>query len=206
MTVLEDQRHLVQETLRAFGRIDVLVNNAGKPVQGGFEHATPEALQDQWHVNVTSVATLTRLALPELQRRQGIIVNVGSTISRFGVPGWGNYAPTKIAIAGLSDALRRELAPFGVRVCLVEPGPIETEFGLHAGWPVNAGFPASMVARAIVRLFERPRRRVVVPGPLAPLLSLGGALFALLPALVDAVYLLRGRLRSRGRPAEMRPE
>lgn len=203
----EDQQRLVDETLHVFGRIDILVNNAGKPVPTGFVDTSPEALQDQWAVNVTSMATLTRLALPELLRSRGIIVNVGSSISRFGVPGWGNYAPTKIAVAGLSDALRRELSALGVRVCLVEPGPIATEFGLHAGWPVNTGFPVSMVARAIVRLFDRPRRRVVIPFWLAPFLSLGGALAGLLPGLVDIVFLLRGRVRIRGQKGmEIMPE
>lgn len=192
---LEDQQRLVDESLRVFGRIDILVNNAGKPLRGGFVDTSPAALQDQWAVNVTSIATLTRLALPELRRGRGVVVNVGSSISRFGMPGWGNYAPTKIAVAGLSDSLRRELAALGVRVCLVEPGPIITEFGLHAGWPINAGFPVSMVSRAIVRLFDRPRRRVVVPFWMAPFLSLGGALAELLPGLVDIVFLLRGRLK-----------
>lgn len=199
---LEDQHHLVDETLRAFGRIDILVNNAGKPVRGGFVDTSPEALEDQWAVNVTSMATLTRLALPELLRSRGVVVNVGSSISRFGVPGWGNYAPTKIAVAGLSASLRRELDALGVRVCLVEPGPIVTEFGLHAGWPVNAGFPVSMVSRAIVRLFDHPRRRVVVPFWLAPFLSLGGALAALAPGLVDIVFLLRGHLKIQGQKAK----
>jgi NAD(P)-dependent dehydrogenase (short-subunit alcohol dehydrogenase family) len=199
---LDDQQRLVEETLHTFGRIDILVNNAGKPVRGGFVNATPEALQDQWAVNVTSLATLTRLALPELRRRHGVVVNVGSTISRFAVPGWGNYAPTKIAVAGLTTALRRELAPLGVRVCLVEPGPTVTEFGLLADWPLNAGLPVSMVARAIVRLFDRPRRRIVVPGVAAPFLSLGGVLFALLSPLVDVVFLLRGKLMMRNRSIE----
>ena len=125
----EDQRRLIEETVRAFGRIDVLVNNAGVPLPTPFAESSAEDLRRQWDVNVTTLATLTRLALPYLGQHShelhpGTVVNIGSGISRFAVPGMGNYSPTKIAVAGLSEALRRELEPRGVHVCLVEPGPV----------------------------------------------------------------------------------
>ncbi len=197
---LEDQRRLVDKATQHFGRIDILVNNAGKPLATYFHQSPPEALQDQWDVNVTAIATLTRLALPQLMQSKGIVVNIGSSVSRFPVPMWGNYAPTKVAVAALSDALRRELGALGVRVCLVEPGPIDTEFGTHVGWPGDFAFISSAegAARAIAKLFDRPRRRLVYPPLMAPFLSLGGALVALLPSLVDAAYVGMFRLRGFG--------
>ncbi len=196
---LDDQRRLVDETIRVFGRLDILVNNAGKPVRGDFGDAAPEVLQDQWNVNVTALVTLTRLALPELRRRRGVVVNIGSTISRFAVPLWGTYAATKVAVAGLSTVLRRELQPQGVRVCLVEPGPVRSEFYDHAGSPLGRelGFSAESVARATVRLFDRPRSRIVVPGWLGPLLSLSSAVAWCAPWLLDGAFFLRARLRSK---------
>lgn len=178
LSVLEDQRRLVDEVIRTLGRIDILVNNAAKPLPELFQAATPEDLWEQWSVNVAAAATMTRLALPELRRSRGTVINIGSSIGRFAVPTWGNYAPTKIAIAGLNDALRRELRPLGVRVCLVEPGPIATEFWQRAGNPAgnNLAVPAATAARRIVELFEHPRRRIVIPGWLAPLLSIASAL------------------------------
>ena len=207
VTQLEDQRRLVDEATQRFGRIDILVNNAGKPLATYFHQSPPEALQDQWNVNVTAISTLTRLALPELIRSKGIVVNIGSSASRFPVPMWGNYAPTKVAVAALSDGLRRELGALGVRVCLVEPGPIDTEFGTHAGWPSDFAFISSAegMARAIADLFDRPRRRLVYPRAMAPFLSLGGALVRLLPRLVDAAYMLLFRLRGFGSRTDAAP-
>jgi short-subunit dehydrogenase len=203
----EEQRRLIDETLRAFGRIDVLVNNAGLPLPAPFAESSAEDLRRQWDVNVTTLATLTRLALPYLeQHRQELhpatVVNVGSSISRFAVPGMGNYSPTKIAVAGLSEALRRELAPRGVHVCLVEPGPVATEFGARAGdkgvVPPRLAVPAAKAAKAIVRLFDHPQRRTVIPARLGPVLTLAGGLAGAFPRLVDAVVrrsLRQGRFQ-----------
>jgi short-subunit dehydrogenase len=200
-----DQRRLIEETVAAFGRIDVLVNNAGLPLPTPFAESAPEELRRQWDVNVTTIATLTRLALPYLEQHQqelhpATVVNIGSGISRFAVPGMGNYSPTKIAVAGLSEALRRELAPRGVHVCLVEPGPVATEFGARAGdkgvVPPRLVVPAAKAAKAIVRLFDHPQRRTVIPARLGPVLTLAGGLAGAFPRLVDAVVrrgLHRGR-------------
>lgn len=205
MTRLADQERLVQETLRAFGNhIDVLVNNAGFPLPTLFSETPPEELRRQWDVNVTALATLTRLALPYLKESRGTVVNIGSSISRFAVPGMGNYAPTKIAVAGLTDALRRELAPQGINVCLVEPGPINTEFGEHSGGNFNSGIASrlSISAKAaavpIVRLFEHPHRRIVVPGWLGPLLTALGGLMRVATPLADAVFFVAARRMRRG--------
>lgn len=208
IAALEDQRRLVDETVKAFGRIDVLVNNAGLPLPTSFSDTPPEELRRQWDVNVTALATLTRLAFPYLRKVDGHVINIGSSISRFPVPGMGNYAPTKIAVAGLTEALRRELAPLGVDVSLVEPGPITTEFTERAGGtnrggkvgPFRMSLSAEEAARPIVALFKRPRRRIVVPGWMGPLLFVSGVLIRVATPLVDAAYQVLGKRRNSMRP------
>jgi short-subunit dehydrogenase len=198
---LEDQRRLIEATVGAFGRIDVLVNNAGMAVPGEFHAATPEELRRQWDVNVTAVATLTRLALPYLEAHGGVVINIGSALARIPMPGIGNYSPNKIAVRGLTEALRRELAPRGVQVCLVEPGPIATEFHAHARrkqiLPAALVLTPAATARPIVRLFDRPCPRIVVPAYLRPVLFGIGALGGLFPPLADllaALHARRGRV------------
>ena len=197
---LEEQQQLIDAVVETFGRIDVLVNNAGMAVAGEFHEATPEDLRRQWDVNVTAVATLTRLALPYLEAHGGVVINIGSALARIPMPGMGNYSPNKIAVRGLTEALRRELAPRGVRVCLVEPGPIATEFHAHARrkqiLPAALVLSPAATSRPIVRLFDRPRSRIVVPAYLRPVLFAIGALGGLFPPLADllaAQHARRGR-------------
>lgn len=201
---LEDQKRLVAETVSTFGRLDVLVNNAGLPLPTLFSESPPEELRRQWDVNVTALSTLTRIALPYLRESGGTVINIGSSISRFAVPSMGNYAPTKIAVAGLNDALRRELAPQGVKVCLVEPGPINTEFGEHSGSGFNnsavlsISISAADAAVPIVRLFTHPRRRTVIPAWLGPILTLLGGLTRIATPLVDVAFSsVAGRMQSK---------
>ncbi|HMA36616.1 MAG TPA: SDR family NAD(P)-dependent oxidoreductase [Chloroflexia bacterium] len=201
VAVLDDQRRLIDSTIQAFGRLDVLFNNAGLPLPGLFHESSPEELRRQWDVNVTAVATLTRLALPYLESQHGSVVNVGSALTRIAMPGIGNYSPNKIAVTALSDALRRELAPYGVAVCLVEPGPVATEF--HAKARRRQILPAlfvltpAAVARPIVRLFDHPRRRIVIPAYLAPILAgleLAGRLIPPLADRLAATHARRGQV------------
>ena len=201
VTSAADQQQLIERTLAEFGRIDVLVNNAGVPLPKSFVESTVEELRRQWETNVLSVVELTRRALPALIDAGGVVINVGSTAGHFSVPGWGLYFPTKVAVASVNDALRRELVPLGVRVCLVEPGPYNTEFAQRAGMQpdpnVSFGFPPSQVAEAIVRLIERPRRLTIKPTWMTPLILLGGGLTRLLPGVVDLILWAVARRRQR---------
>ena len=193
------QQEVIDRTLERFGRIDVLVNNAGLPLDTSFREASLADIRRQWDTNTTSLIILSKRALPELMRTKGTIINISSSISRFSVPGWGLYASTKMAASSVSDALRRELAPFGVAVCTVEPGPYNTEFGQRAGQPADQpfGFDPQVVANAIVSLFERPRRLVVRPIWMRPIIAIGGTVVHALPDIVDLVFLLAARLRQR---------
>jgi NAD(P)-dependent dehydrogenase (short-subunit alcohol dehydrogenase family) len=111
------------------GRADILVNNAGYGEPGPVETVPEAEYRRQMEVNLFAGAELIRSVLPLMRRqRWGRIVNVSSVAGRFGYPLFGWYCASKHALEGLSDALRLEAAPWGIRVVLVEPGPVRTEF------------------------------------------------------------------------------
>jgi short-subunit dehydrogenase len=111
------------------GPVDTLVNNAGYGIRGAVEDVPAHAMRDIFDVNVFAPVELARLVLPEMrQRREGRIVMVSSVVGRITPPLGGTYSATKHAMTALSDALRMELLPWSIKVVLVEPGPIRTNF------------------------------------------------------------------------------
>jgi NAD(P)-dependent dehydrogenase (short-subunit alcohol dehydrogenase family) len=115
---------------QAEGAVGVLINNAGYSQSGAVETVPMESVRRQFETNVFGVVRLTQLVLPRMRaQRWGRIVNVGSMGGRLTFPGGGHYHATKYALEALSDALRFELAGFGIAVVLLEPGLITTEFG-----------------------------------------------------------------------------
>lgn len=119
----------VEQVKRHFGRIDVLVNNAGSGYATSVEEGEPSAVRALFETNVFGLAEVTRQVLPIMRaQRSGWIVNLSSMAGIAGNPGTGYYAATKFAVEGLSDALAKEVEPLGIRVLLVEPGPHRTEF------------------------------------------------------------------------------
>jgi len=113
------------------GSVDVLVNNAGYGLSGTVEEACAEEIREQFETNVFGPTRLIQLVLPGMRRQgSGTIVNLSSIFGRYAVPGGGYYHASKHAIEALSDALRLEVENFGIRVVLVEPGPVLTEFGV----------------------------------------------------------------------------
>lgn len=116
-------------TAELFGRLDVLVNNAGHGFMGAIEEATPDEYRPLFDVNVFGLIETTRAALPLMRRTGGgRIVNLSSGAGIVGMGGHGYYNATKFAVEGLSEALAQEVAPMGIRVLIVEPGPFRTEF------------------------------------------------------------------------------
>lgn len=130
---LVDERSVqagIEQAISKFGRIDAVVNNAGYGLQGTIEGASNDELRRNFEVNVFAPSNVLRHVLPHLrQQRGGHIFNVGS-IAGFqgGYAGWGIYAATKFALAGLTEALAAEVAEFGIKATLVYPGPVRTEF------------------------------------------------------------------------------
>jgi NAD(P)-dependent dehydrogenase (short-subunit alcohol dehydrogenase family) len=113
--------------------LDILVNNAGYAQFGPMEEISPEKLRRQLEVNVVGLVAFTQPWLPLMRgRRAGYIVNVSSAAGRIATPFMGAYNASKFALEGLSDSWRLELAPFGIHVVLVAPGPVRTEFGAVA--------------------------------------------------------------------------
>ncbi|WP_020423831.1 MULTISPECIES: SDR family oxidoreductase [Cupriavidus] len=130
---LVDERSVqasIAQAISRFGRIDAVVNNAGYGLQGTLEGISDEELRRNFEVNVFAPAHVLRHVLPHMRRqRGGHVFNVGS-IAGFqgGYAGWGIYAATKFALAGLTEALAAEVAEFGIKATLVYPGPVRTEF------------------------------------------------------------------------------
>ncbi|PYU28925.1 MAG: short-chain dehydrogenase/reductase [Acidobacteria bacterium] len=120
---------VVERAIARFGRIDVLVNNAGYGVTGAVEEASEKEITALYDTNVFGLLRVTRALLPYLRKqRSGHIVNLSSIGGLAGLPGWGLYNSTKFAVEGLSEALAAELAPLGIGVTIVEPGPFRTDF------------------------------------------------------------------------------
>ena len=118
----------VEAALAAHGRIDVLVNNAGFSLPGAIEDR-PEAIRAMFETNLFGALRLIRAVSPTMRRQgQGRIVNIGSISGRWSLALWGGYSATKAALASITYAARGELGPFGIKVVLVEPGPIRTGF------------------------------------------------------------------------------
>ena len=119
----------VHSIISDVGKIDVLVNNAGYGLNGAFEDLAMEEIKAQFETNLFGVIRVTQAVLPIMrEQKSGIIVNISSAAGRFGYPGESAYVSTKFAIEGLSESMVYELEPFGIRVVLVEPGPIRTNF------------------------------------------------------------------------------
>lgn len=111
------------------GRIDVLVNNAGYGLYGTVEGLTPDQVQHQFDVNVFGLGRVTQAVLPIMRQQQGgCIVNIASVVGKVSLPFAGWYSASKHAVEALSDALRLEVQPFGIKVVVIEPGAIKTEF------------------------------------------------------------------------------
>jgi NAD(P)-dependent dehydrogenase (short-subunit alcohol dehydrogenase family) len=125
----EEVRRAVEEVLERFGRVDVLVNNAGHGQVGAVEETTEEELRGIFDVHVFGPAALVRAVLPTMRRQgSGAIVQISSFGGQVAYPGFSAYCATKFALEGFSEALAPEVAPFGIKVLIVEPGAFRTGF------------------------------------------------------------------------------
>ena len=188
---LDDIQRLIEQTLARFGRIDVLFNNAGFGRLDWLEKLDPaKDIQAQVQVNVLGVLLTTRVVLPHMLAQQGgHILNMASVAGLVGTPTYTIYAASKFAVRGFSEALRREVAPWNIRVSVIYPGGVATEFAEHAGiqrktrvtTPKFMRLSAEQVAQAVVGLVRRPRRDLVITWPF----RLSVWLNTWLPGLVD---------------------
>ncbi len=151
------------------GRIDVLVNNAGYAEMGPVEQVPLDAWQRQWETNVLGPVALTQLLLPGMRERStGRIVNVSSMGGEITFPGGGAYHASKYALEAVSDALRMEVAPFGVRVSVVQPGPVATRFDVNAAdLSAYTSGPYAGIARAMDTQIRAATPRGTAPSAVA---------------------------------------
>ena len=173
LSKLEDIQSLVSQTIEKFGRIDILVNNAGFGRLDWLENLDPvKDIQAQIDVNLMGVIQTTRQVLPTMiQQRSGSIINMCSMAGLVATPTYSIYAATKHAVHGFSEALRREVKPWGIDVSLIYPGGVVTEFASHAGikrktkatTPRFMLLTAEQVGQAVVKLVRRPRRMWIIP-------------------------------------------
>jgi NAD(P)-dependent dehydrogenase (short-subunit alcohol dehydrogenase family) len=129
VTDREQAHAAIAAAVERFGRLDVIVNNAGYGQFGAVEEQTEEELRRQFEVNLFGVLNVTRAALPQLRaQRRGHVVQMSSLNGIEGLVGGGSYCATKFAVEGLSESLAAEVAHLGIAVTIVEPGPHRTEF------------------------------------------------------------------------------
>jgi NAD(P)-dependent dehydrogenase (short-subunit alcohol dehydrogenase family) len=120
---------VAQRAVGAFGRVDVLVNNAGYGIAGGIEEASEAEFLPVFETNVFGLMRVTRAFLPQFRKqRSGHIINMSSMAGIGGSAGWGYYNASKFAVEGFSEALAGEMAAIGVKVTAIEPGPFRTDF------------------------------------------------------------------------------
>ncbi|HSU16022.1 SDR family oxidoreductase [Longimicrobium sp.] len=183
---------LAEVAVRAFGRIDTWVNNAGLSIYGRIEDTPVDDARRMFDTNYWGVVNGSLAALPYLRGTGGALINVGSIVSDTFVPLQGHYSASKHAVKGFTDALRVELEHDGapISVTLVKPGAIDTPFPDHAANYMDAEaqhpqpvYTPDVVARAIVHCAQHPRRSVTVGG--------GGRMMAMMglkaPKVADAM-------------------
>lgn len=149
---------IVAAALQAFGRIDVIVNNAGRGAHGELLEQTDAEIEAQWQLHVGAPLRLARAALPHLERVHGSLVFIGSGAARVPVAAFGSYAPMKAAIRAAAIQLRRELRSRGIAVTYVDPGVVATEFHDRSAIErprAMPAVPAERVAAAMLRGIKR---------------------------------------------------
>jgi short-subunit dehydrogenase len=173
---LEDINNLVVSALDVYGRIDILFNNAGFGRIDWLEGLAPgDDIQSQIQVNLTGLILLTHAVLPHMiARRGGHIINMSSLAGLLAMPTYSVYAASKFAVRGFSEALRREVAVYGIKVSAIYPGAVDTEFEERAHIKRKTGtrtpkalrLSADDVALAVLHLVDRPKRILVIPWPM----------------------------------------
>ena len=163
----ESVTNAIQTISSEAGRIDVLVNNAGYGLNGAFEDLAMDEIKAQYETNVFGLIRTTQAVLPIMRRQKsGTIVNISSGAGRFGFPSGSAYVSTKFAVEGLSESMSYELESFGVRVVIVEPGVIRTNFNeglVVAKKSKDPNSPYSQIMQKTIAGFEEMMKNASSP-------------------------------------------
>jgi len=190
---LDSIQNMVDQTIREYGQIDLVLNNAGFARQKWLEEMDPDrdiALQVQ--VNVMGVIQTTQAVLPHMiKQRSGHIINMSSMAGFVAPPTYTIYSATKYAVRGFSEALRREVGVWGIKVSGIYPASVATEFTDHTGAEYQSDFlypkafqlSADEVARAILRVARSPKREVILPR----VMHFAKWLNILIPGVIDRI-------------------
>ncbi len=188
VTAADSPERIVAVAQSRFGRIDVLINNAGYATPGALLHQTDAQIDAQWQVHVAAPLRITRAALPLLQQSRGQVIFVGSGVARVPLPYYGAYCTAKAAIRAAAVQLRRELRQQHIAVTYVDPGSVRTNFsnrlGIRSYGPAFLQAAAPRVGKSIVRAIEtRPARVNAVPTH-----TIGAVIGEWLGSLIDASF------------------
>lgn len=188
---IEDIQNMVSAAYDQYGQIDVLFNNAGFGRLNWLEKLDPiQEIEMQIRVNLLGTILTTHQVLPGMiAQRSGHIVNMSSAAGLIATPTYSVYAASKFGQRGFSEALRREVSLYGIRVSVIYPGGVATEFKSHTGanrktgitTPAIIRLSADRVAQAVWDVIRRPRRSVVLPG----IYRLAAAVNHSLPGFMD---------------------
>jgi len=173
VTELDSIKIMVDQSLKTFGQIDLLFNNAGFARQKWLEEMAPDRdISLQSGVNLLGLIQVTRAVLPSMiQCRHGHIINMSSMAAFVAPPTYTVYSATKYAVRGFSEALRREVSVWGIKVSTIYPASVDTEFSLHTEanyqsdflYPKAFRLSAEKVAQTILRVARSPKRDVILP-------------------------------------------
>lgn len=156
-------KNALEKIVSEKGKIDVLVNNAGYGLFGAFEDLSLDEIKAQFETNLFGVIRVTQRVIPIMRTQRndggsggdGIIVNVGSINGQIAFPVLSAYSATKFAIEGLSESIAYELEPFGIKVILIEPGPIRSNFMKGSLLPKRAVDPKSPYSELVEKFYDK---------------------------------------------------
>lgn len=199
----EDVCACIDTLFERYKRLDVLINNAGFGRLKWLEELDPLAdIETQIGVNLLGVIYTARAAAQVMiKSRRGHIINIASVAGLVGMPTYSVYAATKFGMRGFNEALRRELHPWGIRVSIIYPGGVETEFSQHTGVSRKTGFKtpsrlrlsAEDIANAAFRLIKHPRRQVIIPWYMAGVLWMNTLFPSIFDWMVERLFVRRER-------------
>ncbi|BAP71509.1 short-chain dehydrogenase/reductase SDR [Kluyveromyces marxianus] len=148
-------KSVIDKTIERFGRLDVIVNNAGYAYQGIIETININELSENFDINVFGVVRVVKAALPYLRKqRSGYILNVASIAGFCGFPGYASYSGTKFALAGISEAMSSEFADINVKVSILYPGPFRTGFLDENQHTTKDIIPDYTSANSVIKIHE----------------------------------------------------